>query len=751
MAISDFPTNEIDPDINSAANADPAAQDEARALKLQMFGQGLAKKRDEWVKARRALGIDRQWKEDTDQYHGRDNTTGRVANMMDSVQQGYPVTNQGALPQRSTVRIGITRQKTNAAEARLSDILLPTDDRNWGIQPTPMADVTRMGRDASQASHPTTGQPMVGKDGQPVTKKQLAAEVHRICTEAAEGMQDAIDDQLNETDYNGELRKMIHDMAVLGTGVVKGPVVENHVRRAWSPHTDASGQTVHVIEIKEELVPASYRVDPRKVFPDPACGENVHDGEGVFEVEKKTTKLVRGLAKQPGYSATALRAVLEEGPKRSALMEDLDEQTKDVEDKLFEVWEYWGEVSPEDLKTVGVKDSMLNDDELVSVSACVIMINSTVVKAYLNPQENGDLPYDICPWEKVTGQVWGWGVPRLMKWQQSVINAAWRQLMDNAGVSSGPQIVIKNGMITPADGMMTVTPRKIWYANDEVADVRSAFTMVEVSSHQSELSAIIDMALKFVDDETGVPQLTQGEQGNAPDTVGGMQMLMNSANVVLRRLVKQFDDYITKPHIRRYYDYNMMYNDDSSIKGDFNVDARGSSTLLIRDIQNQAYMQMLALATNPVFAPMLNLKKLFENSLKAQHIDPTEIMLTDEEVEANAAKAQQQAAPQDPRIQAATIRAQSEAARNAADVQVAQAKAQGELEIAQQNQRMRLQELQAERELMILKLALQEKISIEQIKASLAETAIKERSRHELAAANSALQTAVQTGNHQGV
>ena len=54
--------------------------------------------------------------------------------MMTSVEQGYPVTTQGAKPHRSTVYIGLTRQKTNAAEARVADILLPTDDRNWELR-----------------------------------------------------------------------------------------------------------------------------------------------------------------------------------------------------------------------------------------------------------------------------------------------------------------------------------------------------------------------------------------------------------------------------------------------------------------------------------------------------------------------------------------------------------------------------------------------------------------------------------------
>ena len=75
--------------------------------------------------------------------------------------------------------------------------------------------------------------------------------------------------------------------------------------------------------------------------------------------------------------------------------------------------------------------------------------------------------------------------------------------------------------------------------------------------------------------------MLQGSQGGVtPDTVGGMQMLLNNTNVVLRRLVKNFDDMVTKPHIRRYYDYNMAYNENEEVKGDFNILARGSSALL---------------------------------------------------------------------------------------------------------------------------------------------------------------------------
>ena len=58
------------------------------------------------------------------------------------------------------------------------------------------------------------------------------------------------------------------------------------------------------------------------------------------------------------------------------------------------------------------------------------------------------------------------------------------------------------------------------------------------------------MAAELADQETGIPLMLQGENASAPGTVGGMTMLMNATSVVLRRLVKQYDDQITKPHIR---------------------------------------------------------------------------------------------------------------------------------------------------------------------------------------------------------
>ena len=725
---------------------DPEERQRKQEEKLQAFGSTLGGQRDEWIRSRSSYGVDKRWIEDEDQYNAKDNIAKAASQMMTSVEQGYPVTTQMAKPHRSTVFIGMTRQKTNAAEARLADILLPTDDRNWGIQPTPDPELMGMSKD-NKAAMDQQGQPVMGENGQPARVRDVVKAVLEMANKTAIAMQTEIEDQLVECDYNSELRKVIHDAAVLGTGVIKGPIVTNRTRKAWQPVTDSTGQTIHQIEMVQEISPASFRVDPRNVWPDPGCGENIHNGKGIYEREQITAKQIRDLAKQPGFMKAQLRRVLEEGPKQSATLRELtDEDQRDMARLTYEMWTYWGEVDHEDLESAGV--NMGEKDELRAISACVVMINNTVVKAFLNPLEGGDIPYDFYVWEKIAGTMWGYGIPYLMRSQQKVLNAAWRQMMDNAGVSSGPQIVIKPGAIQPADKQWQLSARKIWYATDDIDDVRKAFTTFEFNSHQAELAGIIKMATELADAETGVPTIMQGEKGAAPDTVGGMQMLMSSANVVLRRLVKQFDDMVTKPHIRRYYDYNMMYNEDEEIKGDFTIDARGSSALVVRDIQNQSFLNLLAAGANPIYGMYLDTQKLFEKALQAQHIDPAEVFKPEEEIE-QIKEAQKQAAAAgpapDPALAVAQVRAQAEMqkvqAQNQGDLQELQVRQQ----IAAQEADLHIMQLQMTREIEMLKLSNSQNISLESIKAKLADTAMKERSRKELFAAEREL--ALKTGS----
>ena len=685
------------PDLENAVEGVVPTPQDAAVLdpgRITAFGASLALLRKKWVDAKVASQIERRWTEDVSQYQGEDESARRMASMMESAREGFPVMGgNAAKPSRSSVVVNITRGKTNASEARLADMILPTDDQNWTIKPTPVPEITKAlqsmnplppDENGQQIQVPITdaqGNGQADANGQPQMRAATEADHARVVQDealaACDAMELEIDDQLEECSYNTEARAALHDAAVLGTGILKGPIVTNQVRRAWTKVGSA-----YTMELVEEKKPATTHVSPWNIVPDPACGDNIHDGAGVFEWRPLSERALRALAKQPGYNSDAILSVLNEGPQDDLNRPDQHEQQRrlrmgltSADNDHYIVWEYWGSFDPKDLIAAGVVLPDLN--QLTNIEGCVIMVNKTVIKAFINPLESGELPYDVFQWEKVDGSLWGYGVPYLMRTPARVLNAAWRQTMDNAGLAVGPQIVVKPSMIQPADKQWDITGRKIWWCLDDSVDVREAFQVFEFNMHIPDLQALIELAMKFADEETSAPMLAQGEKGNAPDTVGGMTILMNSSNVVLRRLVKQFDDSITRPHITRYYEWNMLFNPKEEIKGDFSVDARGSTALLVKDTQTQALLQLGQFMGNPTISLMVNWDEWFKETLKANHIDSSKILKSDDQIkQALAAAAQNQ--PQAPAVQAAVVRSQSAE-------KIAAAASQTQLEIEQAN------------------------------------------------------------------
>jgi hypothetical protein len=192
--------------------------------------------------------------------------------------------------------------------------------------------------------------------------------------------------------------------------------------------------------------------------------------------------------------------------------------------------------------------------------------------------------------------------------------------------------------------------------------------------------------MQFSDFETSMPQLMNGNQGTGPtpETVGGMVMLYNSANTVLRMRVKKYDDRITRPHISRYYDYNMANHPDAAIKGDFEIDARGASALVERDVQNQATLTLAQITSNPRYSPHMKEREELKAILKAFRFDPESMMKTDGEVKSAQ---QNQQPPEDPRVTAANIAAQTKQA------EIADRKEQRQLDAQVADRDAQLQEM----------------------------------------------------------
>ena len=149
------------------------------AERLRVFGVRLQSKADDQVQQR--YSIDERWLDDLRQFNGQ----------YDKVTAATLAASGG-----SKLFVNITRNKVNAAEARLIDILFPTDDRNWGIQPTPVPYLSKIAKDEDPVQN-EDGSPFVTDKGVQVEKRDIAQGVIEEARERSNAMQDEIADQLS--------------------------------------------------------------------------------------------------------------------------------------------------------------------------------------------------------------------------------------------------------------------------------------------------------------------------------------------------------------------------------------------------------------------------------------------------------------------------------------------------------------------------------------------------------------------------
>ena len=302
--------------------------------------------------------------------------------------------------------------------------------------------------------------------------------------------------------------------------------------------------------------------------------------------------------------------------------------------------------------------------------------------------------------EKSVSRFWGVGVPYLLRTQSAVLNDSWRNMLDNAAFGAFPLIEVDTSVIQPfGSGPFVINPSEILERQGGAGD-RPGLILHHIPINQDQYAAIIELAMRFADMETNISVLASGEQGATSRTAGGMALLMNSVNVVFRRVVKNFDDGVTTPMVTGAYHFLMQYSEKDEIKGDYTIQARGSSVLLVREIQAQNLLLLASqIAQDPMMAKHFKPREIYKKLLQSMMIASDEVLRTLPElqqIEEQERQAQEEAPPP------------PELLKIQADSEGKQAEIQARLEIAMM-----------ERETEMIRLSVQQGISLKEIEARL--------------------------------
>lgn len=587
------------------------------AAVLDRIGNAATTLRHEAFTARKACGIEEIWKQDEDFYQGIDENNLDGEGSWDSKPPGQSMPqDEGA---GSTVFANVTGPYCDIGAARMADMLLPTDEPTFSIEATPVPDLVKVSE--GEIPNELLGQAeKLGKSADDL--KSQSQDIIKQANDKAASAKQKITDWLVQCQYQAHVRAVLEDITRSGTGVLKGPIPQEKKALAF-----VDGEMV----VQKELQPGSHRVDYWNCYPDLSCGENIHDGAYFWERDEITRKNLRELMSDENYFAYQINRVLQQGPREVTADYKSDSTytergLKQAKSKsTFEIWYGYVTLEKKELEGLGFE---LEENEY-SVDVKITIVNNIVIQLARNLLDTGEYPYDFMVWKKRKNSPFGVGIARLIRTSQRIINAGVRALMDNSGLASGPMIVINQELVQPADGKWEVAPLKVWLADsdEEMDDASKAISYITIDMMQSDLQAIITLGLNLAEQVTGIPLILQGHTGNAPDTVGGMRMLQNNASTTLRRIARLFDDRLTEPHIRRYHAYLLQFGPDEC-KGDFQIDAKGSSALIERDIQNQSIMEMADVVTNPVFG--IDPKKWIKELLASQRLDYANFEYDDE-------------------------------------------------------------------------------------------------------------------------
>ena len=434
---------------------------------------------------------------------------------------------------------------------------------------------------------------------------------------AAKKMEKKIQDQLEESGASKHLRSSAFECSLFGTGIIKGPMAYDKEYPKWDEDT---GKYAPLIK----TVPALSHVSVWNFYPDPDAA-NMDQAEYVVERHKMSRRDLKDLKRRPYFRASAIDEAIDYGPDYQReyweyVMED-DSSNSDVE--RWEVLEYWGYMDAKLLREKGVKvDSSIKDEDTVNVN--IWICQGQVLRLVMNPFQPARIPYYAAPFEVNPYSFFGVGVAENMEDTQLLMNGFMRMAVDNAALSGNLIFEVDETNLVPGQDL-EIYPGKVF--RRQAGAPGQAIFATEFTNVAQQNLMLFDKARVLADESTGLPSYSYGQTGiqGVGRTASGISMLMNAANGSIRTVVKNLDDYLLAPLGKAFFAFNMQFDFDKEIKGDLEVSARGTESLMANEVRSQRLMQFLGVVSNPVLAPFAKLDIIVREIAKSLDLDEDKV------------------------------------------------------------------------------------------------------------------------------
>jgi len=512
----------------------------------------------------------------------------------------------------------LTELKCSAGEAWLRDVLSSDQGKPWKFKPTPVPELPQEVEAGIVEQVMMALQEHIQASGAPPTLQQI----HDLSA----GMRDEIDEKI-ETEANIRATKMetlcfdqqvegnwdkafsdfITNMVTFPVAFVKGPIIRNQKRLSY----DYSGdKAVAKMDIKPGMdfeSPSPFDVYQSRGAVD------INDGDLVERMRIEPCELER-MKGGVHWDSDAIDLVLHEYKTGSYQFQSWPDQersrlegkgTNEVQGRNIQLLEYWGGVIGKDLLLEDITKDIHDQDikPLATYEVNIIVGGNRVLYKALNPDLLGERPYAKSSWKVVPGSYVGKGVPQVMRDIQSICNSDIRALVNNLGVSSGPQLIYNDiNRLPSGEDITAVFPFKIHQFTNPGNQLGKPLDFEQPQINAAELMGTYQKFANMADEHTGIPSYAHGNDNvkGAGRTMGGLSMLMSSAARGIKMVIGRVDREVLRNVLGRQFRWNMIYDPDESIKGDIQIVAKGALAQIINEQMTARRMEYLNTTNNPV-------------------------------------------------------------------------------------------------------------------------------------------------------
>lgn len=433
---------------------------------------------------------------------------------------------------------------------------------------------------------------------------------------AAKRMEKKIHDQLEESGASKHLRASAFEMSLFGTGVMKGPFAINKEYPNWTE----DGTYKPTIK----TVPEASHVSIWNFYWDPDAN-NTEECQYIIERHKMSRTQLRALKRRPHFRKNVIDQIIDQGETyiKKYWEDDLRDYAPNFAVDRFEVLEYWGNVDIDLLEEndVEIPEEFKNGDEL---QANIWYCNGMIIRLVLNPFKPSKIPYYAVPYELNPYSLAGVGVGENMDDTQTLMNGFMRMAVDNAVLSGNLVFEVDETNLVPGQDM-SVYPGKV-FRRQGGAPGQSLFGTKFPNVSQENMQ-LFDKARQLADESTGMPSFAHGQTGvsGVGRTASGISMLMNAAGGSIKTVIKNVDDYLLAPLGKAFFNFNMQFDFDASIRGDLEVNARGTESLMATEVRSQRLMQFLQIVSNPALAPFAKMPYIIREIAKSMDLDQDKV------------------------------------------------------------------------------------------------------------------------------